>query len=173
MKRGTKPKTVAQKKLAGNPGKRALKREPKADGKAPDCPRHLDGEAKVAWKWLVTVLRGMKILASSDVAIMVLYCETWAQYVAVRLQGAKFAQNADGLGQFVLVNKANGNPYLNPIFNAESMLKKQLLQYLGELGLSPVSRARVGAGGGAAEDDPLLALMRERAEHFEEPAKHA
>lgn len=168
MKRGTKPKSAAQKRLAGNPGKRPLKREPKVDGKTPIIPAHLGGEAKKAWPFLVCVLKGMGILASSDVAIMTLYCETWGQYVAVRRRAREFAEAGDGLGQFLLTSKKSGQPYINPLLAAESMLKKQLLQYLGELGLSPVSRARVGSGDGGADDDPLAALLLRRAARFRE-----
>ena len=165
--RGVKPKSAAQKKLAGNPGQRRPRPEPKVDGKTPICPSHLDAEAKTAWRFLVRVLRGMGILASSDVAVMCLYCETWSQYVECRRQSKKFAAKSDGLGQFVMVGD-KGNPYINPLLSAESMLKKQLLQYLGELGLSPVSRARVHTEGSEPVDDPLVMLMRRRAERFGE-----
>ena len=166
--RGTKPKSAAQQKLAGNPGKRRSRKEPKVDSKTPICPSHLDAEAKKAWRCLVRWLRGLGLLASSDVAIMTLYCDTWSEYLVVCRLAKRFAEQGDGLAQFVLISKEFERPFINSLFNVKCKLKTLLERYLGELGLSPVSRARVHTEGSEPADDPLVLLMRRRAERFGE-----
>ncbi len=157
MARGRKPKPTALKKLAGNPGKRPLNAaEPKPPPEAPDPPRHLNDEARAEWQWLCATLHQLKLLAKSDKAIMTLYCETWAEYVRVRKDVEEYG--------FVMISPKTGSPFVNPLANVEASLKKQLLQYLSELGLSPTSRTRLHV----APDDPadplsqLIASINER-----------
>ena len=138
--RGRKPKPTAVKRLAGNPGKRPLNEdEPKPSAGAPDMPEHiaLDERAVEAWEWLCGVLDEMGILAKSDKALMTLYCDAWSQYVMVREQLAPV-----GAAQFVLRGRT-GSFYRNPLIDTESMIRKQLMSYLSELGLSATSRARI------------------------------
>lgn len=68
---------------------------------------------------------------------MTLYCETWAEYVKARHEVEKYG--------FVMISPKTGSPFVNTLRNVEAMLKKQLLQYLSELGLSPTSRTRLHA----------------------------
>lgn len=134
--RGPKPKPTEIKRRQGNPGNRPLnENEPQPVKGAPDRPAHLDATAIDAWDWLVKQLGEMNILATSDLAIMTLYCDTWSEYVTVR-------QNVNKYGM-ILISPKTQMPFINPHMNAEAMLKKQLLQYLGELGLSPSSRSRL------------------------------
>ena len=136
MARGRKPKPTALKRLAGNPGRRPLNEaEPTPRPVAPKKPPHLTGLAGRTWKWLCEILGGMGILASSDVALMTLYCDTWQEYVDTRKAVKKYG--------LVMVSPKTKMPFINPYANAEAMLKKQLLSCLGELGLSPSSRSRI------------------------------
>ena len=136
--RGRKPKPTALKQLAGNPGKRPLNpAEPKPERGAPEAPEHLKDEARKAWDWLCDTLKRLGLLAKSDVAIMSLYCDTWAEYVKARQEVEQY--------RFLMISPKTGNPFVNPLLNVEAILKKQLLQYLSELGLSPTSRTRLHA----------------------------
>ena len=91
MRRGRKPKPTELKRLAGNPGKRALNAgEPRPARRSPTRPAHLNAEARKAWNWLKRTLEDLRLLAASDVAIMTLYCETWAEYVKVRQKVDEF-----------------------------------------------------------------------------------
>lgn len=133
--RGRKPIPTAMKKINGNPGKRPLNdSEPTPPKGEPDMPEHLNETGREAWLWLSEMLGVMGLLAESDRAIMSLYCDTWSEYVDAREK-----VNTYGM---VLLSKG-GVPYMSPYMMAESMLKKQLTQYLGELGLSPSSRSRL------------------------------
>ena len=152
-KRGPRPKPTEVKRLRGNPGKRALnKREPTPKGHAPTIPAHLDEESKKAWRWLVKTLREMNILAVSDVAIMTLYSDVWGQYVAVRRKLAPLGEH-----QFI-AKSTKGVFYMNPLLNVEAMLKKQLMQCLRELGLSPSARSGLSVNSDKAAD-PMAALL--------------
>ena len=150
--RGRKPIPTALKQLAGNPGKRPLNEaEPKPEREAPDCPEHLNDEACNVWEWLCDTLDRLGLLAKSDVAIMTLYCETWSEYVKVRQEVEQYG--------FVMISPKTGNPFVNPLLNVEAMLKKQLLQYLSELGLSATSRTRLRVHT-PEQPDPMAELLR-------------
>ena len=135
--RGRKPKPAAQKKLAGNPGRRPLRDEPKPMPGAPSEPSHLTVAGKEAWVWLCVQLDIMGTLAQSDVALMTMYCDTWSEYCMVRKQVSKMGMAG------IVITSEKGTLYINPLLNAEAMLKKQLMAQLSELGLSPISRARL------------------------------
>ena len=136
--RGRKPKPAATKRRAGNPGRRPLKDEPEPTPGAPEMPAHLEKVGKEAWLWLCAQLHTMGILATSDVAIMTLYCDTWTEYVMVRTR-----INEMGIAGMLLTSAKTGSIYVNPLMNIESTLKKQLMSCLAELGLSPTARARL------------------------------
>jgi P27 family predicted phage terminase small subunit len=125
-------------------------------------PQHFDAEGKKAWRWLVKTLRGMAILAASDVALMTLYCDSWSQYIAIRSELA-----AKGVSQFILHCKVKGTFYRNPLVDTEAMLKKQLMMCLTELGLSPISRARLQVRPQESNDPmaELLAVIHARRTH--------
>jgi hypothetical protein len=59
-----------------------------------------------------------------------------------------------------------GNPILDPLLNAELMLKKRLIRWLSELGLLPTIPTRIKVSGDSGNDDPLLELMPQRQEHL-------
>lgn len=144
---GPKPKPAARKRLEGNRGKRKLNdREPSPPAGSPEMPPHLDAASQEAWRWLCGILKGMGLLFTSDVAVMTLYCDTWAEYVAARKAVQKYGS--------VIPSKSTGQPYMSPYVTLESMLKKQLMSCLSELGLSPTSRARLHVER-TKESDPL------------------
>jgi P27 family predicted phage terminase small subunit len=149
--RGPKPKPAAKKRADGNPGKRPLKQEPVATPGEPEMPAHLDAVARETWEWLCVTLRKMDLLFRSDVAVMTLYCDTWSEYLEARRSVQKYgsviasksktkSRQEDGV---VVESTTAGQPYMSPYVSLESMLKKQLMQCLAELGLSPTSRARL------------------------------
>lgn len=134
---GQPAKRTELKRLTGNPGGRALNdREPEPDGNRPKIPPHVEGEAALTWEWLCDELDRMGILSSGDVAIMTLYCDTWAEYQEARAKVQKYGS--------ILFGK-EGTPFNSPYLNQEAMFKKQLERYASELGLTPSSRSRVHA----------------------------
>jgi len=149
---GPKPKPGETKRLQGNPGHRPLnENEPKPPAGAPDMPSHLNDDAQAAWQWLVDMLQSMNLLVKSDLALMSLYAETWAEYVKIRRDVNKHG--------FVMVSPKTGMPFTTPHLNIEAMLKKQLMTCISELGLSPPSRARLKVKDNDKDDDPITDLL--------------
>ena len=132
---GRKPKTAEQKRRAGNPGKRPLnENEPQPTPGAPQKPDHLDEVANKKWDDLCIVLDEMGTLATSDQAILTMFCDSWSLYVKACVMIEKGTQ---------LLMSATNTPYRAPWVDLRSMAFKQLLQCSSELGLSPTSRARL------------------------------
>ncbi|HUT92898.1 MAG TPA: phage terminase small subunit P27 family [Thermoguttaceae bacterium] len=156
MFRGPKPTPTHLKELAGNPGKRPLNAdEPTPPVGAPEKPPHLNEDASVVWDWLVGMLGNMGILCQSDVAIMMLYCDTVAEYV-------KAKRDLNRVNGFVSRSEKTGQYYINPYMSVLAMLKNQLTRYLAELGLSPTSRSRVKRTPESSAPDSITELLTQR-----------
>src|SRR3970040_1699024 len=80
-RRGPPPKPERLKVLAGNPGKRPLKKtRSKLDGKGPSCPEWLSPEAKVEWRRLAPELVRRGLLTPLDRAAFAGYCQSYAHW---------------------------------------------------------------------------------------------
>lgn len=135
MTRGRKPKPTETKKLEGNPGKRALNdQEPQPDVAIPECPPHLEGEARKEYKRVTQELVKLKILAEVDRAALVAYCQAWSDYVQATKQVKKE-------GEVLYSDK--GNAYLNPWKNIQTSALDRMLRYSTEFGMTPSSRSRI------------------------------
>ncbi len=86
---------------------------------------------------------------------MVLYCDTWSQLQHLRRRRAD-----KGEAQFLAPTKAGGF-YRHPLFDIEVTLKKQLMSYLSELGLSATARTRIRVDMQGAPD-PITAMLTSR-----------
>lgn len=133
-KAGRKPKPSHLKRVAGNPGKRALNaREPKPLPGRPECPPHLQGEAAAEWPRLVEQLEGMGILAASDRGSMAVYCQTWARWIEAER----------GIADEGLISHGEKGSYQNPYVSIANQAMRQLVKVAAEFGLTPSSRSRV------------------------------
>ncbi len=137
MRRGPKPKSAADKLQAGNPGRRPLNdSEPEPKPGRPECPPEFEGLALEAWDWLCETLDAMGLLVKSDVALMALYCDAWADFWKAR------EEVEDG---GLTLTGTKGGDYVNPAYNVKTIAKNQLAKYAVELGLSHPSRTRLHA----------------------------
>ena len=133
---GPRPTPTAILRLRGSElGDRPDEPQPVRD--APRKPDHLNKLAGEVWEWLCGTLEGMGLLVQSDVAIMAIYCETWADYVANRT-----ALSKEELGP-VLISQKTAQPYMSPLFMIDATLKGQLLKIMAELGLTASARTRI------------------------------
>src|SRR5262245_20901412 len=88
--RGRKPTPTKLKIPNGNPGKRPLNdREPIPAAGIPDCPDHLDAEAKAEWARIVPELEFMGLLTKVDRAALAAYCQAYSRWVNAEQQVAK------------------------------------------------------------------------------------
>jgi phage terminase small subunit len=117
MKTGRPSKPTALKIIAGNPGKRRLnEREPDPGMMDLSAPAELSAEAVPHWDRLVPMLVKTGVLKKSDRDILALYCEGYVAHLAA-----------------VRAGKINVG------------LMGQLRQMLGEMGMTPATRARIVA----------------------------
>jgi phage terminase small subunit len=113
--RGDKPKPTALKLIAGNPGKRPLnRREPNAGPLDLDPPSELSQEARSHWQRLAPMLAASGVMRQSDRDVLALYCESYVVHMA-NLRDGKLNVSLVG----------------------------QLRQMLGEMGMTPATRARI------------------------------
>ena len=141
--RGRKPLPAPLKLVRGNPGKRAVKAEPKPTLGQPTRPEWLSPEAKREWSRLVPELERLQLLTLVDRAALAAYCTAWAHLVAAE----KYIRNHGPIGpQWKLLNDAI----------------KQVRAFATEFGFTPSSRSRIAAPAVATEDE-LEELLNEAA----------
>lgn len=151
MMAGRRPTPTALKKLAGNPGKRALnKSEPKPAG-IPTCPPHLDKEAKAEWRRISSELLTLGLLTLIDRAALAAYCAAWARWVAAELSIQKFGT--------VIKSPKSGYPVQNPYVGVANTSMDQMRRFAVELGLTPASRSRLHVEADGQSTDPFEAFM--------------
>jgi P27 family predicted phage terminase small subunit len=153
---GRKPKPTQLKLLEGNPGKRPLpQNEPKPAPIAPDCPEWLCDDAKAEWARICPQLERLGLLTQVDMAAMVGYCESWAQYKKclefLHKHGEVYPiKNEDGsikylqqVPQVSIANKALGN----------------IRAAASQIGLSPSDRGRIQVPGADNDNDEVMMFL--------------
>jgi len=154
MRRGPKPKSTAQRRLEGNPGKRALNKTeptppPLDDDPAFDTPppELAEPAARAEWTRLAPMLRKCKQITLADRAALLALCIEWAKYLTATAEAAKLG---------MIVKAPSGYPITNPYLPIANKALQQCARLWPELGLTPSSRSRVktdGAGPGPAGDN--------------------
>src|SRR5262245_43390469 len=125
MRRGRKPTPTHLKLLAGNPGKRTLNlHEPRPAQRIPQCPAHLDGEARKAWRRITKQLFAMGVLTTVDRDALAVYCQAWSRWVQAEEHLKKFGP--------VVITKQKQWPILSPFLIVANQAIKQMHQFLVE-----------------------------------------
>jgi len=149
---GRKPKPTQLKVIQGNAGKRKINQdEPLAEtlDKVPSPPEWLPDLAREAWRKLAPWLVSAKILASSDLHNLEVFCcaySTWREAVA------DIAKNG------VVVAGANSE-IKNPACTAANEATKQMSTYGAALGLDPATRSRLAVPGAKDATNPFKDLV--------------
>lgn len=152
--KGRKPKPTRLKLLEGNPGHRPLPEdEPQPPANIPDCPDHLDKEARVEWRRMAKELEPLGLLTNLDKAVFAMYCEafsTWAKATKmIQEKGMVFSTTGKTTtktlkdGTIKTETTGGGYPIMNPYFSIANKAKEQMMKCLIELGWTPSSRSRV------------------------------
>jgi P27 family predicted phage terminase small subunit len=144
--RGRKPKPTLYKELAGNPGHRPLNdREPVPPSELPECPEHLQGEARSEWFRIGGALKVMDLLTSADHALIEAYCVTYARWLDAEEMVKKYG---------IIVKSPNkGFPMTSPYLHVANSSMEQLRKLAVEFGLTPSSRSRIRVGDERANND--------------------
>jgi P27 family predicted phage terminase small subunit len=149
---GRPPKPTAVKIAEGNPGHRPLNtREPKPEVGAPPRPKDLSKVARKEWDRIVRLLKPTGVLARTDLAVLEMYCESYADFK----DALKWVRK---LGP--LVKAKNGTIQHNPAIGICNTAKKITGRFASELGLTPSSRARLIVPGQGDDDDDDLGVPR-------------
>lgn len=133
--RGRKPKPTALKKLAGNPGKRALNnQEPQPKVVLPTAPAHLKGDERIKWDELAKEFHDNGVLTALDLDALARYCVIFVRWV-------KAEQMVREKGE--IIKTTNGNIIQNPYLSIANRALEQLNKLGAEFGMTPSSRSRV------------------------------
>lgn len=145
MPPGPRPKPTHMKVLAGNPGNRPLNdREPKPQKKMPQCPPHLQGEARKEWRRMGKKLLELGLMTEIDRTALALYCQAWERWVEAEAEVKKLG---------AIVKSPNGFPIQNPYLAVANRAMVDLRKMLTEFGMTPSSRSRVQVDQAEKEDD--------------------
>ena len=110
----------------------------------PRPPEDLDGEALLEWERVCLDLDEEGLLAATDRALLTLYVRTWAAWNDADKMVQKFGS---------VIKYSNGVPGASPHFKTGSEFAKQLRAIIGELGLTPVARAKRNMRANPEEED--------------------
>jgi P27 family predicted phage terminase small subunit len=111
---------------------------------APEMPSWLDREAKAEWRRVVPDLASKGILSRCDRAALSAYCDAWSRFVQARREL--------GVESLTVAGRQAGE-VRNPKFLVYRDAATLVEQLSRQVFLTPVSRLRAVAPGGADADD--------------------
>ena len=165
--RGRKPKPTAQQIAEGDPRKLGVHRlEQKLEAEAkgarglPNCPPHLKGLARKAWRFWSEELAHMNLDCRPDALMLegacIAYQAAIQAYETIQAQGPLVAKRIlDPETNKLVVSNVKPHPAVAQ-GNAAWMLLKA---FCSEFGLSPVSRTRLTIEKPADSEDELIGIL--------------
>jgi P27 family predicted phage terminase small subunit len=165
--RGRKPKPTAQQVAEGDPRKlgvhrleQKLEAEAKGSRGLPNCPSHLKGRARKAWKSWSEELERMNLDSRVDGQMLEGACVAYEAaiecYENIQKQGRLVAKRAvDPETNKLVVVSVKTNPLVGQM-NAAWMIMRA---FCSEFGLSPVSRTRLTVEKPDDGEDELLEIL--------------
>lgn len=151
--RGPKPKPTELKVLEGVRPDRINADAPRPVAGVPDCPDHLDDDARAEWFRIVPELESLGVLARTDGSALALYCDCYSQWVQanreVQMNGLTTETAAGGL-------KAN------PAVAIGRAARAQMYRLLVEFGCTPSSRGRISVAKAEAPKNELTEFLKRR-----------
>lgn len=132
--KGRKAIPTALKILHGNPGKRPLNAlEPMPEVSVPECPEHLDAQARMEWERIVPELARLGLLAQIYRAALAAYCQCYSRWQAAEEQIAN-----EGL-TIQIKDTVRVNPAVTVAKDAMRMVR----EFSAEFGITPASKTRI------------------------------
>jgi P27 family predicted phage terminase small subunit len=118
----------------------------------PDCPKHLDGEARAEWDRITPFLQQLGLVAQIDRAALTGYCDAWGEYVWA-CRRIKVLNRKDKTGEAGRVwDTPSGYKQISVLQQIRNRSLEQMKTYLAMFGMSPSDRSRV------TQADPQLEL---------------
>lgn len=163
MRGGTRNKLPAPlRAIKGSRTRAHHAREPRLTPARPDTPRHLSAEERELWEYYAPLLEASKVMTAQDRDTLAQFCEARAQVIEIkRLQADPAYRRV--LVSVVVDGAGNEKPRVetNPLDTQRRAWTDKARLCGAELGLSPMSRARVSAvGGDEGAVDPLESLLK-------------
>jgi P27 family predicted phage terminase small subunit len=151
-----RPKPDAQKARDGVRESRRNRREPRPKAGVPGMPSWLSAEAKAEWRRVVPELRRIGVLVVLDRAAIAAYCTAYAEVVhATKLleaEGHIIDAPITSRKRITVDGKPDWETVVigyrkvpHPAVKLQRSAMMITRQYLGEFGLSPLSRPRIQA----------------------------
>lgn len=114
------------------------------------CPQHLSKQAKVEWRRIMRLYKGMDadILTDLDMQPLTMYCEAIAIYKKAQETWVKY--------QAVVSSKKEAQQILNACFNQMEKQTKITSKLAEQLCLTPVGRARMGIYSAKNNNEPSI-----------------
>jgi len=100
----------------------------------PTCPAHLSPTAKAEWKRLAQEMHRLGIVSQLDRAALAAYCQAYGRWT----QAEKTLKETP-----TLIKLPSGYIQPSPWLGIANKQLELMHKFMGELGLSPVSRSRV------------------------------
>jgi P27 family predicted phage terminase small subunit len=153
--RGRPPKPTKLKLVEGNPGKRALRQEPKPPPSRPVKPAWLPaGIAKGEWDRVTPILDELGVLSVLDRTALATYC--------IAVAGIKAATDDLRIRGYLIPSaREDGALIKNPSNQLLRDYAKLVAQFSAMLGMSPADRVRLtGDAGVHGGELGLEALLR-------------
>lgn len=156
-RRGPKPQPTKLRLLKGNPGKRPLNADEPQPLVVKDLPppAMLEGEALAKWQTVTAELSDLGMLTATDMDLLTVYCETWADWVDCKQKVRTTSK--------LLKTAKSDYPYINPYVTMETKARLHLIKMQAELGLTPSARSRVKVIGGGRQKSRLDRFLDTRA----------
>ncbi|WP_324754048.1 phage terminase small subunit P27 family [Roseovarius sp. Pro17] len=107
----------------------------------PRCPPHLTAVARREWRRLASPLHSVGVLTVADRAALAVYCQAYSRWVEAE---EKLATTP------MLLKTPSGYVQQSPWLSVANKQMELMARYMGELGLTPVARARLDI----AQDSP-------------------
>ena len=133
---GRKPKPTAQKRAAGNPGKRALNdAEPEFGALliAPTSPDWMGDYAREMWDKLAPELIDAQVLTLTDLHVLEGFCSAYGRW----------REAEEDVTRNGIIIKSIMGPKKNPACTVANEAMRQMTSYGSVLGLDPSSRSRL------------------------------
>ena len=108
----------------------------------PRCPGHLNDTARREWRRLASALHAVGVLTVADRTALAVYCQAYSRWVEAE---EKLANTP------MLLKTPSGYAQQSPWLSVANKQMELMARYMGELGLTPVARARLEIN----QDDPV------------------
>jgi len=113
--------------------KKPRDQEPRPPEKMPECPEHLDEQARIEWKRCGDVMQSIGLMTELDMAVLAGYCQAFSEWARATTEVPKQGP--------VWVDPNTGLPKINPWLRVAREAYDRMMRAAVLLGLSPSSRA--------------------------------